>query len=52
MVTPAAEREAVAHLRTAFDMSERWACRPNRPTARQLSQSNSLAKGLRHGGVH
>ncbi len=27
MVTPAAEREAVAHLRTAFDMSERRACR-------------------------
>jgi putative transposase len=27
MVTPAAKREAVAHLRTAFDMSERRACR-------------------------
>jgi putative transposase len=27
MVTPAAEREAVAHLRFAFDMSERRACR-------------------------
>ena len=27
MVTPAAKREAVAHLRSAFDMSERWACR-------------------------
>ena len=27
MVTPAAEREAVAHLRSAFDMSERRACR-------------------------
>jgi len=26
MVTPAAKREAVAHLRTAFDMSERRAC--------------------------
>lgn len=27
MVTPAAEREAVAHLRMAFEMSERRACR-------------------------
>jgi putative transposase len=27
MVTPAVEREAVAHLRSAFDMSERRACR-------------------------
>jgi putative transposase len=27
MVTPAAKREAVAHLRSAFDMSERRACR-------------------------
>ncbi|WP_287288055.1 IS3 family transposase [Mesorhizobium sp.] len=27
MVTPAAEREAVAHLRTAFEMSERRACK-------------------------
>jgi len=27
MVTPAARREAVAHLRSAFDMSERRACR-------------------------
>jgi putative transposase len=27
MVTPAVKREAVAHLRTAFDMSERRACR-------------------------
>ena len=27
MVTPAAKREAVAHLRFAFDMSERRACR-------------------------
>ena len=27
MVTPAVEREAVAHLRTAFEMSERRACR-------------------------
>jgi len=27
IVTPAAKREAVAHLRTAFDMSERRACR-------------------------
>jgi putative transposase len=27
MVTPAAKREAVAHLRTAFDLSERRACR-------------------------
>jgi putative transposase len=27
MVTPAAKREAVAHLRIAFDMSERRACR-------------------------
>jgi putative transposase len=27
MVTPAAKREAVAHLRTVFDMSERRACR-------------------------
>jgi len=27
MVTPAAKREAVAHLRCAFDMSERRACR-------------------------
>ena len=27
MVTPAAKREAVAHLRTAFDMSERRACK-------------------------
>ena len=27
MVTPAAKRDAVAHLRTAFDMSERRACR-------------------------
>ena len=27
MVTPAAKRKAVAHLRTAFDMSERRACR-------------------------
>src|SRR3982074_1157439 len=26
MVTPAAKREAVAHLRSAFDMSERRAC--------------------------
>ena len=26
MVGPAAKREAVAHLRTAFQMSERWAC--------------------------
>jgi putative transposase len=27
MVTPAVEREAVAHLRTAFEMSERRACK-------------------------
>src|SRR5271155_2736583 len=27
MVTPAAKREAVAHLRTAFDMSERRGCK-------------------------
>ena len=27
MVTPAAKREAVAHLRTAFEVSERRACR-------------------------
>jgi putative transposase len=27
MVTPAAKREAVAHLRSAFDLSERRACR-------------------------
>jgi hypothetical protein len=27
MVTPAAKREAIAHLRSAFDMSERRACR-------------------------
>jgi putative transposase len=27
MVTPAAERDAVAHLQTAFGMSERRACR-------------------------
>jgi putative transposase len=27
MVTPTAKREAVAHLRSAFDMSERRACR-------------------------
>jgi putative transposase len=27
MVTPAAKREAVAHLRSAFDMSERRVCR-------------------------
>ena len=27
MVTPAAKREAVAHLKTAFEMSERRACR-------------------------
>ena len=27
MVTPAAKREAVAHLRSALDMSERRACR-------------------------
>ena len=27
MVTPAAEREAVAHLRSAFEMSERRACK-------------------------
>lgn len=27
MVTPAAEREAVAHLRTALEMSERRACK-------------------------
>ncbi len=27
MVTPAAKREAVAHMRSAFDMSERRACR-------------------------
>src|SRR6201999_3616193 len=27
MVTPAAKREAVAHLRSAFEMSERRACR-------------------------
>lgn len=27
MVTPAAEREAVAHLRTAFEMSEQRACK-------------------------
>ena len=26
MVTPAAKREAVAHLRSAFEMSERRAC--------------------------
>src|SRR3979409_2687589 len=27
MVTPAAERKAVAHLRAAFEMSERRACK-------------------------
>jgi putative transposase len=27
MVTPAAQREAVTHLRSAFDLSERRACR-------------------------
>ena len=30
MVTPAAKREAVAHLRSAFEMSERRACRIDR----------------------
>jgi hypothetical protein len=32
MVTPAAKREAVAHLRSAFEVSERRAC-PVRQTA-------------------
>ena len=27
VVTPAAERRAVAHLKEAFGMSERWACK-------------------------
>ena len=27
MVTPAARREAVAHLRTSFEVSERRACK-------------------------
>jgi putative transposase len=27
MVTPAAKREAVAHVRSAFELSERRACR-------------------------
>ena len=27
MLTPAVKREAVSHLRTVHEMSERWACR-------------------------
>ena len=40
MVTPAAKREAVAHLRSAFEMSERRACddRLRRMTVRYRSR--------------
>jgi putative transposase len=46
MVTPAAKREAVAHLRCAFDMSERRACRTIgcvRMTVRYQSRRPSAA---------
>src|SRR6516225_10539289 len=53
MVTPAAKREAVAHLRSAFDMSERRACRTIgcvRMTVRyhsRRSDDNELRQRLR-----
>jgi putative transposase len=53
MVTPAAKREAVAHLRTAFDMSEWRACRTidcMRMTVRYRSRrpdDTELRQGLR-----
>ena len=50
MVTPAAKREAVAHLRTAFDMSERRACKTIgcvRMTVRYRSRRPADAQ-LRH----
>jgi putative transposase len=53
MVTPAAKREAVAHLRSAFDMSERRACRAIgcvRMTVRyhsRRSDDNELRQRLR-----
>jgi putative transposase len=53
MVTPAAKREAVAHLRSAFDMSERRACRTIgclRMTVRYCSRrsnDNELRQRLR-----
>jgi putative transposase len=63
MVTPAAKREAVAHLRSAFDMSERRACRavgcqrmtvryrPCRPTDTELrSRLRALAHERRRSG--
>jgi hypothetical protein len=37
MVTPAAERKAVAHLREAFGMSERQACNPHASASRSGS---------------
>ena len=62
MVTPAAKREAVAHLRTAFDMSERRACktigcvrmtiryRSHRPADAELKRLRSLAHERRRFG--
>ena len=53
MVTPAAKREAVAHLRSAFDVSERRACRTIgcvRMTVRYCSRrpgDNELRQRLR-----
>ena len=47
MVTPAAKREAVAHLRSAFDMSERRACRITgcvRMTVRYCSRRSNDAE--------
>ena len=50
MVTPAAHREAVAHLRSVYEMSERRACRvaaqvgllPTPPITAQITQGLSL----------
>ena len=53
MVTPAVKREAVAHLRSAFDVSERRACRTIgcvRMTVRYCSRrpnDNELRQRLR-----
>jgi putative transposase len=62
MVTPAVKREAVAHLRSAFDMSERRACRTincvrmtmryrsRRPDDTELRQLRALAHERRRFG--
>lgn len=52
MVTPAAQRKAVVHLRDAFGMSERQASKTiGRRDRRQAKLGRELPRGAEHGRV-